>query len=98
MTRSAASITFPGMNILGWFTHPLVSLAKTFRDRQKVKSLAEFDERMLEDIGLTRDDVMSALAEPIHHRPSWVLVRCVRHAGTLSEPAPHMTEPGLRRS
>ena len=78
MTRSAASVTtFPGFSIPGQFVRSLVSLAKAFRDRREVMNLAEFDERMLKDIGLTRDDVVSALAEPIHHHPSWVLVRCV---------------------
>lgn len=77
MTRSAASVpTFPGSTILGRFARSLISLAKAFKDRREVRNLAEFDERMLKDIGLTRNDVVSALAEPIHHHPSWVLVRC----------------------
>jgi uncharacterized protein YjiS (DUF1127 family) len=76
MTRSATSTTtFPGSAILGQFARSLIALAKAFKDRREVRNLAEFDERMLKDIGLTRNDVMSALAEPIHHRPSWVLVR-----------------------
>jgi uncharacterized protein YjiS (DUF1127 family) len=89
MTRSAAPVTaFPGASILGQFARTLVSFAKAFRDRREVMNLAEFDERMLKDIGLTRGDVASALAEPIHHRPSWVLVRCV------GRPA-HAARPGV---
>ncbi|MCG7392309.1 DUF1127 domain-containing protein [Microvirga sp. ACRRW] len=81
MTRSAApATTFPGTSVLGQFARALISLAKAFKDRREVMNLAEFDERMLKDIGLTRDDVVSALAEPLHHQPSWVLVRCVRRA------------------
>jgi hypothetical protein len=42
--------------------------------------LAEFDDHMLKDIGLTRSDVEGALAEPLLHNPSQVLVRCAeRH-------------------
>lgn len=79
MTRSTAPVTtFPGTSILGQFARWLISLAKAFKDRREVVNLAEFDERMLKDIGLTRSDVESALAEPLHHHPSWVLVRCVR--------------------
>jgi len=79
MTRSAAHVTtIPGSSILAGFVRSLISLAKAFRDRGEVMNLAELDERMLKDIGLTQDDVMSALAEPIHRRPSWVLVRRVQ--------------------
>jgi uncharacterized protein YjiS (DUF1127 family) len=78
MTRSAAPVpTFSSAWILGQFARSLITLAKAFKDRREVRNLAEFDEHMLKDIGLTRSDVASALAEPIHHRPSWVLVRCV---------------------
>lgn len=88
MTRSAASVTtFPGASILGQYARALVSLAKAFKDRREVMNLAEFDERMLKDIGLTRCDVASALAEPIHHRPSWVLVRCVGRSAQAPRPA-----------
>lgn len=78
MTRSAVPVTaFPGASILDQFARSLISLVSAFRDRREVMNLAEFDERMLKDIGLTRNDVASALAQPIHHNPSWVLVRCV---------------------
>lgn len=94
MTRSAASVpTFPGSTILGRFARSLISLAKAFKDRREVRNLAEFDERMLKDIGLTRSDVVSALAEPIHHHPSWVLVRC---AGRPAEAHKSMTAPKPR--
>ncbi|KLK91207.1 hypothetical protein AA309_21260 [Microvirga vignae] len=95
MTRSAAPVsTFPGSQILAQFARSLISLAKAFKDRREVKNLAEFDERMLKDIGLTRSDVVSALAEPIHHHPSWVLVRCVgRPAEVLRSTAARKPRP-----
>ncbi|WP_457091770.1 DUF1127 domain-containing protein [Microvirga sp. P5_D2] len=78
MTRSAKmTMTSPGLAFLAQFTRQLVALVKAFKDRREVMNLAEFDDRMLSDIGLTRSDVSSALAEPLHLNPSWVLVRCV---------------------
>jgi uncharacterized protein YjiS (DUF1127 family) len=89
MTRSAAhETTFPGAIILGQSVRWLVSLFHAFQDRREVMNLAELDERMLKDIGLTRGDVIGALAEPIHHNPSWVLVRCVERHKPASRPAP----------
>jgi len=95
MTRSAAPVsTFPSSRLLGQFVRSLISLAKAFQDRREVRNLAEFDERMLKDIGLTRNDVVSALAEPIHHHPSWVLVRCVgRPADAQKSTAAHKPRP-----
>ena len=46
-------------------------------DRHDVKRLMELDERALNDIGLTRSDVDSALAEPLFRNPSTVLLRSV---------------------
>jgi uncharacterized protein YjiS (DUF1127 family) len=81
MTRSATSTTIPGSTVLGQFVRSLISLVKALRDRREVKNLAEFDDRMLKDIGLLRSDVDSALAQPFLRNPSWVLVRCVeRHS------------------
>jgi uncharacterized protein YjiS (DUF1127 family) len=42
-------------------------------NRSSVNALAEMDDRMLRDIGLTRSDVDSALAQPWHKDPSRVL-------------------------
>jgi uncharacterized protein YjiS (DUF1127 family) len=76
MTRSASmTIINPGIALVTRFTRQLVTFAKAFKDRREVMNLAEFDDRMLEDIGLTRSDVSSALAEPLRYSPSWVLIR-----------------------
>lgn len=42
-------------------------------NRSSVNTLAAMDDRMLRDIGLTRGDVDSALAQPWHKDPSRVL-------------------------
>lgn len=79
MTQSALSWKpLPRAFVIGQFSRALMALVRAFKDRQEVRHLAQFDDRMLKDIGLTRDDVMGALAEPIHHHPSWVLVQSAR--------------------
>lgn len=90
MTRSAKPVTaFPGLIALRQFARALVNLMKALRDRREVMHLAEFDERMLKDIGLSRSDVDSALAEPLFHNPSWVLVRSAeRHTRAERAVAP----------
>lgn len=82
MIRSVLSTkTFSGMAALESFVRSLANLAKALRHRKQIKHLAEFDDRMLRDIGLTRSDVSSALAEPLLRNPSWVLIRSAeRHS------------------
>ncbi len=43
---------------------------QTWRDRQQVSRLVEFDDHMLSDIGLSRNDVQAALDLPFLHDPS----------------------------
>ena len=83
----------PGSTVLGTFVRSLVDLAKTFQHRREVMNLAELDDRMLKDIGLTRSDVDAALAEPILHNPSWVLVRSAARHSRAEKPK----EPAVRQ-
>lgn len=87
MTRSTKMMIYPGFALVRQFTRQLVDLAKAFRDRREVMNLAECDDRMLEDIGLTRGDVSGALAEPIYCSPSWVLVRRADQRAQLEKAA-----------
>ncbi|MDJ1160012.1 DUF1127 domain-containing protein [Chelatococcus sp. SYSU_G07232] len=48
-------------------------LWRAWRNRLAVRNLAEFDDRTLKDIGLTRSDVDGALAEPLFRDPSIAL-------------------------
>ncbi|WP_201861157.1 DUF1127 domain-containing protein [Microvirga soli] len=76
-----ARMTFTGMTVLGQFVRSLTNLAKSLRHRREIRHLAELDERMLKDIGLTPSDVSSALLEPLLRNPSWVLIRSAeRHS------------------
>jgi uncharacterized protein YjiS (DUF1127 family) len=77
----AARMTFTGMTVLGQFVRSLTDLSRALRHRGEIRHLAEFDDRMLKDIGLTRSDVSCALSEPLLRNPSWVLIRSAeRHS------------------
>jgi uncharacterized protein YjiS (DUF1127 family) len=74
-------MSFTGMTALGQFVRSLTDLSRALRHRGEIRHLAEFDDRMLKDIGLTRSDVSCALSEPLLRNPSWVLVRSAeRHS------------------
>ena len=51
------------------------NVARFWRHRREIRNLAEFDDRMLSDIGLTRSEVMGALAEPFLRQRAVHLVR-----------------------
>lgn len=82
MNRSASSpTTFSGTAALGLLARALTNLVVALKHRREVRHLAELDDRMLADIGLTRSDVTGALDEPLIRNPSWVLVRSAsRHS------------------
>jgi len=50
-------------------------LLEAHRNRRGIARLAQCDDRMLQDIGLTRPQVMGALAAPYGEDPSDVLLR-----------------------
>jgi len=51
-----------------------VQFAKAIARRRMLSQMAEFDDRMLRDIGLTRSDLRDASAGPIWQDPTSVLV------------------------
>ena len=53
----------------------LGGVATRWRHRREIRNLAEFDDRMLSDIGLTRSEVIGALAEPFFRDRAVFLVR-----------------------
>ena len=87
MNRSVIStMTFSSMAVLGQIVRSLVNVTKALRHRREIRHLAEFDDRMLKDIGLTRSDVASALSEPLIRNPSWVLVRSAERHSRAERP------------
>lgn len=56
---------------------PVARLARTLRNRHAVTKLGHLDERALKDIGLTRSDVLGALAAPLTRDPSLILAEHV---------------------
>ena len=87
MSRSRLStMTFSSMAALGQVARSLVDLTKALKPRREIRHLAEFDDRMLKDIGLTRGDVSSALSEPLIRNPSWVLVRSAERHSRAERP------------
>ncbi len=53
----------------------LKQFAERLRNRRDAMKLAQLDDRMLADIGLTRSDLRDAYAEPLWHDPSDVLAQ-----------------------
>jgi len=87
MTRSAfSSMTFSGTAALELLGRALTNLFVALKHRREVRHLAELDDRMLADIGLTRSDVTGALGEPLTRNPSWVLVRNVKRHSRAERP------------
>ena len=50
--------------------HRLIHAA---RIRRQIVALSELDDHLLEDIGLQRTDIRTALAQPLHRDPSRIL-------------------------
>lgn len=68
-TRSQTSF---GSTLLG-LLHRAAGYPRAWRQRREIGRLGELDERMLADIGLTRYDLTSALAQPLFVDASEVL-------------------------
>jgi uncharacterized protein YjiS (DUF1127 family) len=80
MTRHSASLApAAGLAIVSRTVRTALrqigGLMKAIQHRREVRHLAELDDRILKDIGLSRADVHGALAEPFYRNPSSVLVR-----------------------
>lgn len=69
----------------------VLGLIRALRHRGEVRRLAELDDRTLKDMGLTRVEVMGALAEAITRDPSAVLM--VRSVERRSRPYPLVVSP-----
>ena len=55
--------------------HSLKQFRTRVQNRRDITQLAEFDDRMLRDIGLSRSDVLDAFAEPPWRDPTDILAQ-----------------------
>jgi uncharacterized protein YjiS (DUF1127 family) len=72
----------------------LSRLTAAYRARRDLDRLAQFDDRMLRDVGLTRGDLRDAVAQPLWRDPSRILVTRVRERRPVR--APHRDDEGPR--
>lgn len=72
-TRQPLMQQVQGMLALLWLR--VMQLYKAVRNRRTIAALNEQDDYLLADIGLTRCDVHSAIAEPIWRDPTATLPR-----------------------
>ena len=95
MVRSIGSTrSFSGRDLVRWIFRAGHDLARTVRHRREIKGLAELDDRLLKDVGLTRGDVQGALSEPLLRNPSTVLVRSAeRHSRAEMTPRARAARP-----
>ena len=85
------------LNALSLLYRRVVKSIEIWSNRRQILRLAGADDRLLEDIGLTRADIDWALMQPLHVDPSELLserVKCRRAAGRWAH---KLTAPDTRR-
>jgi uncharacterized protein YjiS (DUF1127 family) len=81
-------------------------VGQVLKNRHDAAILAQFDDRMLSDIGISRSDLRDAYAEPLWRDPTYILAsrarerRINRQVVTLTAPSlvPSETELGLPKA
>ena len=59
--------------MLGWIARRVDTIGRVLAGRRVLRELASFDDRMLQDIGLSRSDLRNAAAEPLYRDPTSLL-------------------------
>jgi uncharacterized protein YjiS (DUF1127 family) len=95
MVHTIGPVTFTaGRTFFQWISRAGRDLVRNARHRHEIKALAELDDRLLKDVGLTRSDVAGALSGSLLDNPSVVLVRSAgRHS--RSERPSRPARPGV---
>jgi len=82
----------------GFLISSLGRVAKRVQQRGEIRRLAEFDDRMLSDIGVTRSEVVGALAEPFFRDRAVFLVRWDERTASATRQRPAApVRPSVRR-
>jgi len=63
----------PFLLVLAGFTAAVRKVGQALKNRHDAAILAEMDDRMLADIGLTRSDLRDAISEPLWSDPTAIL-------------------------
>lgn len=94
MARSIGSTpSSTGRILVQWLSRIVGDLFRNAKYRREIKTLADLDDRLLKDIGLTRGDVEGALSEPLLGNPSVVLLRSVERHSRSERVAPRTRRP-----
>ena len=67
---SAPSFTMPMSAVMAKLASSVADIFVAWQNRRAVAGLAGADDALLRDLGLTRQDVQSALAQPLFRDPS----------------------------
>ena len=77
-TRPGAGASFG--HVLATVLLGVWQLVIAIKNRRQLADLIECDDHQLSDMGITRDDVLAALSQPLWRDPSTALARCARKA------------------
>jgi uncharacterized protein YjiS (DUF1127 family) len=79
---------FPSIGLSSWIGNSAAVLARCWRGflfRRKLSRLADLDDHMLADVGLTRSDLYVAYCEPLWRDPASMLERRISDRRTAFE-------------
>jgi uncharacterized protein YjiS (DUF1127 family) len=83
LTAKMPAPLWHGLKMLGWFLAVRAArIGTALKNRRDALALANFDDRSLADIGLTRSDLRDAYSEPLWRDPTAILAKRAseRHA------------------
>jgi uncharacterized protein YjiS (DUF1127 family) len=94
----------PSIGLSRWIGHAAAAMARAawqivvaVKHRRELSRLADRDDRMLADIGLTRSDLHAARSEPLWRDPTNVLQRSVSRKRAAFELSAPTSAKGVRQ-
>jgi len=95
-TNTGAGMSAVIATAVAW-TRAAWRLVVAVRRRRQLSRLADHDDRMLADIGLTRSDVHDACSEPLWRDPTSMLSRRVSRRHAKPETSTQNSAKGVKR-